>query len=97
MLGDTKITDVAIKSEVFVESSMGDRHKYYTEIQQNVVFSIIEGVCAQNVGGSLGVCQRLPGRRGDCLAPFSKKYEFAVETADNGIQDRARYMQTQNP
>lgn len=43
--------------------------------------------------GCLGVCQKLPGLEGDYLGSFSKKYEFAVENENNGIQDRVEYMQ----
>lgn len=41
------------------------------------------------------MCLRLPGRGGDYLGSFSKRYEFIMEHASNGLPDRAQYTQNQ--
>lgn len=74
-----RMTDVVTQFRVGTESSMQDRHKH------NTMSSTISGrVCTEC--RSSGVCQRLPGRGGDCLSSFSKKYKFAVDTGVMAFQ-----------
>lgn len=74
---------MVIQFRACLESSVEDRHN--TTHKHNTMSSTISGrVCTKR--RSSGVCQRLPGRLGDCLSSFSKKYEFVVETGVMAFQ-----------
>ena len=78
-----------INLKAFVDSVMEHRHDH-TQIQHNVIFSIMEGKCTK-CGRHVGVCL---GKEVTALGRFQRSMTLLWRLGVNSVPGRAQYMHT---